>query len=69
MYVPLRTLTIKNKPQHVDEELVGQDVQLLDSLTLNIDIASAPTKVGNSSPPDSCTYGLYSRLDASQQLG
>jgi hypothetical protein len=57
------------RPKHVDEELVGQDIQLLDRLSLDVDFASSPKEVGDSSSPDGRTDGFDRRLDAGQKLG
>jgi hypothetical protein len=44
--------------EQVDEELVGEDVQLLDLLALNVDVACRAEEVRNAGSADSGADGL-----------
>ena len=59
----------QGRGQHVDEELVGQYVQLLDGLALDVRVASLPEDVGDAGSPDGRADRLHGRLDAHQELG
>ena len=55
--------------QHVDEEVVGEHVQLLDRLALDVDRAVGPEQLGDAGPADGGRNGFDGRLDGGQQLG
>ena len=54
--------------EHVDEELVGQHVQLLDILSLDVGVAGGAEQVRNPGSPYSRTDGFYGGLYTNQQL-
>ena len=55
--------------EHVDEEIIGEHVQLLHLLALHVGVPGGPEQVGDARPPHGGGHGLAGGLDAGQQLG